>query len=202
MENKLQALTDKLYQDGLVRGKEEGERLLQEARIQAAEILDKAKSQASGIVEQARQEAEDLRKNSLTEITITSRQMLSRLKQEIEDNLMAGTLDASVRSAMGDKPFVQELLLKALEAFHPEKHAGLSLELLLPEAERASFDEAFRGKLEQLLQNGLEVKFSGDVQGGFKIINKTQGYMLSFTEEDFLALFKEYARPRIKQMLF
>ena len=46
MENKLQALTDKLYQDGLSKGKEEGERLLQDAKAQASRIVESAQEQA------------------------------------------------------------------------------------------------------------------------------------------------------------
>ena len=65
MENKLQALTDKLYQDGLSKGKEEGERLLQEAKAQASRIVESAQEQAKEIVEKARKEAEDLRTTRL-----------------------------------------------------------------------------------------------------------------------------------------
>ena len=37
MQNKLQELTDRLYQEGLSKGKEEGEKLLFEAKAQADE---------------------------------------------------------------------------------------------------------------------------------------------------------------------
>ena len=46
MQNKLQELTDKLYQEGLSKGKEEGERILAEAKAQAEKILAEAKAQA------------------------------------------------------------------------------------------------------------------------------------------------------------
>ena len=47
--NKLQELTDKLYNDGLSKGREEGERLLEEARSQAGEIIAKARKEAEDI---------------------------------------------------------------------------------------------------------------------------------------------------------
>lgn len=202
MENKLQALTDKLYEEGLSKGREEGERLLQEARAQAAKIVEQAQAQAKSIVETAARESEDLKKNTLTEINITSRQMLSTLKQQVEESLMTKTVSAAVHSALEQKEFVQGLILKAMATFNPEKNAGFALELLLPEADRAAYDGFLKESIGQELKNGLEVKFSGDLQSGFKITDKAQGYRLSFTEEDFTALFKEYARPRIKQMLF
>ena len=202
MENKLQALTDKLYQDGLSKGKEEGERLLQEAKAQASRIVESAQEQAKEIVEKARKEAEDLKNNTLTEIKITSRQMISTLKEEVENHLMRRSLAPALHSAMEEVEFVQLVIVKAMECFKPAEHNGLSLELLLPEDYRNRFDKLLEGQLGADLEAGLEVKFDGDLKGGFKIVNKAEGYQLSFTEEDFMALFEEYARPRIKQLLF
>ncbi len=202
MENKLQALTDKLYQDGLSKGKEEGERLLQEAKAQASRIVESAQEQAKEIVEKARKEAEDLKNNTLTEIKITSRQMISTLKEEVENHLMQRSLAPALHSAMEQVEFVQLVIVKAMECFKPAEHNGLSLELLLPEDYRNRFDKFLEGQLGADLKAGLEVKFDGELKGGFKIVNKTEGYQLSFTEEDFMALFEEYARPRIKQLLF
>ena len=202
MENKLQALTDKLYQDGLSKGKEEGERLLQEAKAQASRIVESAQEQAKEIVEKARKEAEDLKNNTLTEIKITSRQMISTLKEKVENHLMQRSLAPALHSAMEQVEFVQLVIVKAMECFKPAEHNGLSLELLLPEDYRNRFDKFLEGQLGADLKAGLEVKFDGELKGGFKIVNKTEGYQLSFTEEDFMALFEEYARPRIKQLLF
>lgn len=202
MENKLQALTDKLYQDGLSKGKEEGERLLQEAKAQASRIVESAQEQAKEIVEKARKEAEDLKNNTLTEIKITSRQMISTLKEEVENHLMQRSLAPALHSAMEQIEFVQLVIVKAMECFKPAEHNGLSLELLLPEDYRNRFDKFLEGQLGADFKAGLEVKFDGELKGGFKIVNKTEGYQLSFTEEDFMALFEEYARPRIKQLLF
>lgn len=202
MENKLQALTDKLYQDGLSKGKEDGERLLQEAKAQASRIVESAQEQAKEIVEKARKEAEDLKNNTLTEIKITSRQMISTLKEEVENHLMQRSLAPALHSAMEQVEFVQLVIVKAMECFKPAEHNGLSLELLLPEDYRNRFDKFLEGQLGADLKAGLEVKFDGELKGGFKIVNKTEGYQLSFTEEDFMALFEEYARPRIKQLLF
>ena len=42
MQNKLQELTDKLYNEGLSKGKQEGEDILAKAKVQADEIVTKA----------------------------------------------------------------------------------------------------------------------------------------------------------------
>ena len=47
MSNKLQELTEKLYNEGLSKGKEEGEQLLARARSEAEGIVAAARKQAS-----------------------------------------------------------------------------------------------------------------------------------------------------------
>ncbi len=202
MENKIQVLTDKLYQDGLSKGKEEGERLLAKAKEEAGRLREEAVRQAAEIVEKARREADDLKNNALTEIKITARQMLSSIKQEVENGLMNKVVEPGIRSAMEQQAFMQELILKAIACFQPEKRNGLDLTLLLPESDREKYNAFLKDLIGGTLKDGLQINFDGDLQGGFRILNKQGGYMLSFTEEDFAALFKEYARPRIKQLLF
>lgn len=202
MENKLQTLTDKLYQEGVNKGKEEGEKILQQAKEQADSLLQSAKAQAGEVLDKARKEAEELKNNSLTEIKITSRQMLSTLKQEIETQLLNKTVSAGVALAMGDKEFIQSLILKAVESFKPEINTGLRLELLLPESDRNRLDTFISNHLAGCLDKGMEVKFDSDLEGGFAIANRSEGYMLSFTDKDFMALFAQYARPKIKELLF
>ena len=57
MSNKLQELTERLYQEGLSKGKEEGEQLLARAREEAGRIVEEARRQAAGIVADAQKQA-------------------------------------------------------------------------------------------------------------------------------------------------
>ena len=49
MQNKLQELTDKLYEEGLSKGKAEGERVIAEALKEADRLVAEAKEQAEQI---------------------------------------------------------------------------------------------------------------------------------------------------------
>ncbi len=50
MENKLQQLTQKLYDEGLEKGRAEADRLVAEAKTNAAKIVKEARAQAEKIV--------------------------------------------------------------------------------------------------------------------------------------------------------
>ena len=54
MQNKLQELTDKLYNEGLSKGKQEGEEILAKAKVQADEIIAKAKEEAKSIIKEGK----------------------------------------------------------------------------------------------------------------------------------------------------
>ena len=61
MENKLQELTNKLYQEGLAKGKEEADILLEKAKEEALAIVQEARKEATWIVDRAEQAAETQR---------------------------------------------------------------------------------------------------------------------------------------------
>ena len=72
MSNKLQELTDRLYSEGLSKGKEQGELLVSEARSEAEKIIAQAKAQAEQIVQQAEKQAADLKAKAQSDVRMAS----------------------------------------------------------------------------------------------------------------------------------
>ena len=58
MNDKIQQLTDKLYQEGLAKGQAEGEQILASARAEAEKILKDARSEADAVLALARKDAD------------------------------------------------------------------------------------------------------------------------------------------------
>ena len=83
--NKLQELTQKLYNDGLEKGRTDADRLVAEAKEAAAKILADAKAEAEAIAKAAEARAEDIAKNAMTEITLAGRQAVSKIKAELTE---------------------------------------------------------------------------------------------------------------------
>ena len=72
----------------------------------------------------------------------------------------------------------------------------------LSEQQRAEFDAVVKKSAEELLKAGVEVGYSKDVKTGFKVGEKGGGYYISFTDESFDALLKEYLREKVANMLY
>lgn len=199
--NKLQELTQKLYNDGLEKGRSEAERLLAEAKAEAAKIVAEAKAEAEAIAKAAEMRAEDIAKNAMTEITLAGRQALSKIKSELAEAIIMKSTGEAVKGAAINVDFVCDMLL-AVAANWNAQAGDISLKALLPEAKRAEFDAAVSKRAQELLKTGVEVGYSNEVKNGFKVGEKDGGYYISFTDESFDALLKEYLREKVANMLY
>ena len=201
MENtKLQQLTDKLYQEGLEKGRAEAESLVAEAEARAAKIVAEAEARAAKIAADAERKAEDVEKNAMTEIALAGKQAVAKIKSEIETLIVAKVTAEGIKSANLDPAFIKDMLLAV--AANWNNGAKADLKALLPEAEKAELGAAFDSAAKALLAEGVEVGFSNDVKSGFKVGEKNGGYYISFSDESFEALLGGYLREKAAELLF
>lgn len=202
MESKLQQLTQKLYDEGLEKGRAEADLLVAKAKEEAAKIVAEAKAQAEDIVKKAQAKAEDVEKNTMTEIALAGKQAVAKIRSEIASMITAKSTAAGVKEAVVDPAFIREMLLSVAKNWNGADSAKVELKALLPEAQRASLDAAFEKSAKELLAAGIEVGYSKEVKSGFKVGAKDGGYYISFSDADFDALLGEYLREKVSQMLF
>ena len=201
MENtKLQQLTDKLYQEGLEKGRAEAESLVAEAEARAAKIVSEAEARAAKIAADAERKAEDVEKNAMTEIALAGKQAVAKIKSEIETLIVAKVTAEGIKSANLDPAFIKDMLLAV--AANWNNGAKADLKALLPEAKKAELGAAFDSAATALLAEGVEVGFSNDVKSGFKVGEKNGGYYISFSDESFEALLGGYLREKAAELLF
>ena len=200
MHNKLQELTDKLYNEGLSKGKQEGEEILAKAKIQAEETVAKAKAEAEAIVAAARKEAEDLKTKVQGDLKMAAGQSIAATKKDIETLIVTKMTAEETAKALTSAEFVKEVILAVAKGFNTEE--SIDLEVILPEKLKAELEPFVAGELAKALKGGVEASFTKKIAGGFTIGPKDGGYFISFTEETFNALISEYLRPATKKILF
>ncbi len=201
-DSKLQEITRKLYEEGLSKGKAEGERLLAEAKAEADRYKAAVEAEVAAMRAQAAADIAKEKESAEGELKRSLRQMLSAAKADLEENLLQKTVNPAVEAAFEKDAFMQELLLETVRAFGKSEAGAADLTLLLPEAQRAKYDALLQKTLGEALQAGLQVQYRNDVQHGFQVQSRDKGYKLSFTEADFAALFKQYARENLRRWLF
>ena len=200
MQNKLQELTDKLYNEGLSKGKQEGEELLAKAKVQAEEMVAKAQDEAAQIVAAAQKQADEIKSKVASDIKMASSQSLAATKKDIETLIVGKMTEEPVKKALASAEFVKELIKAVAEKFNTD--GPVDLALILPESLQKELEPYVNGELAKTLNAGVEASFSKKVSGGFKIGPKDGGYFVSFTEETFNELIAEYLRPATKKILF
>ncbi len=202
MENKLQELTQRLYDEGLQKGRSEAESVVAAAKAEAEKIVANAKAEAEKIVTEAERKATDVAKNSLTEISLAGKQALAKIKAEITNAVVSQSIGEGVKSVAMDGKFISEMLLAVAKGWSSSNGGVVSLAAMLPEANQKSLDKAMASNAAALLKAGVEVGYSADVKSGFKVGAKDGGYYISFSEEDFDALMRGYLRERVAKLLF
>ena len=203
MENtKLQELTQKLYDDGLQRGRNDAEQMIAEAEKQARTIVAEAERKAAETKAAAEREAAELKKNTDTELALAARGVVAALKQSIATMIEAQCVAPSVAAATIDPAFVKEMLLTVARNWNGATEGEISLSALLPESMQKSFEQLGADAAKALLAAGVEVGYSKSVRNGFKIGAKGGRYYISFTDADFDALLGEFLKERIAKMLY
>ena len=200
MQNKLQELTDKLYNEGLSKGKQEGEELLAKAKVQAEEMVAKAEAEAAQIVAAAQKQADEIKSKVASDIRMASSQSLAATRKDIETLIVGKMAGEPVKKALASADFVKEIIKSVAEKFTTE--GPVDLALVLPENLQKDLEPFVNTELSKILNAGVEASFSKKVSGGFKIGPKEGGYFVSFTDETFDQLISEYLRPATKKILF
>ena len=145
--------------------------------------------------------ADDIAKNAMTEITLAGRQAVSKIKTELAEAVIMKSAGAAVKAATMDAEFIKSMLLAVAQNWNSST-VDVSLVALLPEERRAELDAAIAKSAAECAKAGLEVGYSKEVKSGFKLGEKKGGYYISFTDESFDALLKEYLREKVSNMLF
>ena len=198
--DKLQELTQKLYDEGLAKGKQDGEALLQKARTEAEAIVKQAKEEAEAILAKARKDADDFKVKVEGDVKMAAQQSIQATRADIENLVVAKTVDTTVDKALSNEDYLKGIITAVAQKFSADEPADIAL--VLPESLKAGLEPFVKNELGKLLGKGVEAAFSKKVAGGFKIGPKDGGYFVSLTEETFKDLIGSYLRPATKKLLF
>lgn len=200
MNDKLNELTQKIYNEGLEKGRKEGDEILEKAKKNAGQIIKEAKKEAEEIKEKAEKEAEELRKNVNSELAISARQSVAAIKQRITELISDKAVRESLSTAFDDKEFIKDIISRLILKWGDIEKSDKDLLLFLSEEDRKKLGDDLMALVAKKIDGSLEIEFEEGIKSGFKIGPKDGSYIISFTEKDFEHFFKQYLRPRTKKI--
>jgi V/A-type H+-transporting ATPase subunit E len=198
--DKLQELTQKLYDEGLAKGKQDGEALLQKAQAEAEGIVKKAQEEAEAILAKARKDADDFKVKVEGDVKMAASQAVQATRTDIENLVISKVVDNTVDKALSNEDYIKGIITAIAQRFSADEPADVAL--VLPESLKAGLEPFVKNELGKLLGKGVDATFSKKVAGGFKIGPKDGGYFVSLTDDTFKELIGSYLRPSTKKLLF
>ncbi len=194
--NTLQELTDKIYAEGVEKGKNEAAKILSEAEAKAAAIVAAAEKEAAEKLQKAEQKAAELDKNTRAELKLYADQSVNAIKTEVTNLLTDKLAQDSVKAATADKAFMQKLIAELAQ----ELAKGGEVVIAAKDAE--AFKAYVAANLKGLLEKGVKIEEVKGMRAEFSIAPVKGGYKLNFGDAEFIEYFKEYLRPQIQELLF
>ena len=136
------------------------------------------------------------------DVKMAATQSIAVTKQEIEKMVVTNTATEGVKANMGNAAFVKELITSVVKAFNPANASPVDLSLILPEALKAEVEPFVKNEIANQFKGEVKVDYSKKMNGGFKVAPKDGGYVLQFTDDEFIQLIANYLRPATKKILF
>jgi V/A-type H+-transporting ATPase subunit E len=194
--NTLQELTDKIYAEGVEKGKAEAAALVAKAQDEAAAIVAAAEKAADEKLAAAEAKAAELDKNTRAELKLYADQSVNAIKTEIT-NLITDKIAAdSVKAATADKAFMQKLIADLAAQLAKGEDVTIQAK------DAAELNKYVAANAKALLEKGVKIEEVKGMKTDFAIVPQKGGYKLTFGDNEFIEYFKEYLRPQIQELLF
>lgn len=191
MENTLDRMVERIYQEGIGRAEERAAAIVADAEKQAAEILARAKAEAAEIVSAAEQQAAAVKRSTQAELSVLAQHTLSQLKHDIRRLLVQRTVGEPLKAALSDLQFIKELFLK-LAANAPAQPFVVTVPEKLREELTSQLAGAMQGKLP-----GLEIR-GAERKSGFVVA--AAGYEIEFSEASLTEFLAPYMKKATAQL--
>lgn len=202
MTNKVQELTEKIYNEGINKAKADAEKIIAEAKKEAGTIIQSAQKEREAILAQAKKEVAEVKTNANAEMQLAARQFISHVKQQITNAITAEQVEKKVKEAFNDTDFLKNMILTLVKNWNAQSQDQPELQLLLSEKETNELSDFFESKAFEALNKSIEVKWDEKVKNGFKIGPKGGGYIIRFSDVDFENYFKKYFKEKTRNLLF
>lgn len=196
MDSQIQALTEKVYQEGVLKGEQEAAKILADANAQAEQVERDARTRAEQIIAEAQRSASELKSNTERELKLNASKLIEATKASIVDVLAGRIAGDSVQALTANPKLLQRVVLEIAKGFDL-KHG---VEITSSQAEELK--AYFAQNAKALLEEGLTIKQVAGKATQYTIRPQNGSFKVEIGEQEFVELFKSILRPLLAQELF
>ena len=196
MDSQIQALTEKVYQEGVLKGEQEAAKILAAANAQAEQVERDARTRAEQIIAEAQRSASELKSNTERELKLNASKLIEATKASIVDVLAGRIAGDSVQALTANPELLQRVVLEIAKGFDL-KHG---VEITSSQAEELK--AYFAQNAKALLEEGLTIKQVAGKATQYTIRPQNGSFKVEIGEQEFVELFESILRPQLAQELF
>ena len=196
MDSKIQELTEKLYHEGVEKGREEAVNIIADAQREKDHILSDARAEAEKIVAEATKSATEMKQHTEAELRNYAAKAINALKTETTNLINDKIVSDAVKTAFDSKEFMQQIILKLVSGWHRNER------LVIEVSDAQALQQYFEAQAKELLTKGIEIKQVSGRVTSFSIVCEDKNYRVNFGEEEFVNYFKTFLRPQLVEFLF
>ena len=196
MADKIQELTNKIYQEGVEKANIEAKKIVGDAQAKAEKIISDAKKQAEELLSTAQRDSNELDKSTRAEIKMYANQSLNALKTEITNLITDKLVKTPIESFVKDKDFFNKFMVELASKWSVDEPIVISTK------EAESLKDYFAENAKKLLDKGVKIEKVNNIDVLFSISPVDGSYKVNFGEEEFINYFKEFLRPQLIEMIF
>lgn len=196
MENRIQELTDKIYQEGVEKGKQEAQILIANAQDEAKKIIEDARKEAESIIVSSRKSAVELADHTKSELKLFSSQAVNALKSEIATMVTSRIVSDSVNDFIQNKDFLNAFIVALASKW------SVNEPIIISTNDAESLKKYFASHANTLLMKGVKIEQVNGIKTLFVVSPEDGSYKVKFGEEEFMNYFKAFLRPQLVEMLF
>jgi len=208
------ALIDKLRNDGVAAGQADAEKLRADAKAESAKILADAKREADDYQKKARSESDSYRAAGEEALNTAMRDAVLTMKAGLTDRFRED-VERLVTKEMADPNLLKQMILEVVGRAAADANLDGKVQVILPakvatqEDIKQNADDIQSGKLTkyvlgltaEMLREQVELHASDDTQDGIRVRAEDQGVVLDLTDKAVASLLMEHLQPRFRAVL-
>lgn len=199
MADELQALLDKINDEGVRKAELQQEAILKQANQDAAKILADAKEQAAKIIADARNEAALLIQKGEEAVRQAARDILLSVKQDLQQRVQS-TVSALLRETL-DNDRLAAVIADVITAYLRQNGDTDDITVLVNPAELAVIESAVKARLADDLKAHCSLAPAPGLANGFKLVFSNSDVLYDISDQALAEAVSATVGPRIAAAL-
>ena len=197
-EEDLQALLERIREDGVERARRESEKILAEARAEADRIVREARERAEALTAEAERKAEESRVRGEQALRQAARDVVISLRGVLQQRVRA-LVRGMVREALAPER-MGEIVVELARAYAASGMKVDRVEVLLPQERLTELRDGLLAALAEDLRRNTELNPT-DITGGFQVVFNGEDVVYDFSDDALAETLASFLNPALAELI-